>query len=732
MNTFKRLSLAGLSVLLGTCIADAQQYMDNALYVKFKESAKISAKSFNRDVVPLSSLGLRITKAKNDKFGLHQEAQSMSLLDNPVLDKTFQIRFDSTDQIDKLIRTLENDPNVEYVEKVPIYELYGTYPENAKDDEAKASPTDPYYQPIDGIHYQWYLDMIDAEGAWELQQGDPDIIAAVVDGSIWGEHPELNIPSERQYNAGTGVEGNSAPPSSVNQDQTCETLYSEDPNYDPCPAYTWSHGTHCAGVVGAANDNGEGIASLASGVTLLGVAAHLPQYSNSVYNGYGGIRWAVQEGARVINCSWGGGYNSATETELLKSCYENGIVVVAAAGNDNSSEPQAPAMSEYVISVGSVDESGGKSSFSNYGTWVSITAPGGYGTSSNGRVGIFSTTFCKSQYLRLYHQDNQFDDVHYDVMTGTSMAAPVVSSLCALMLSRNPDLTVGEIKDILQNTSEFRNANRAYFSPLAGTINAAAAIRAVDEMRYDAPVQNLIVEDFRMDTAWISWERPTGNTHEILSYNIFRNGILLDSTIAPDVTSYMDTAIEGGFTSYMVSVNYSDNYKSVRQETREDIPELFDISVICTPANAGTVTGTGRYPNRATASLRAIPDSGYVFNYWYGQGEILSTRDYYQFRVTGDRTINAVFATAPSANEMNELAQATVIDPNPVHDVLNITTPARMEKLQILNIQGQLVQEIETGLSDKVQIETGNLETGTYILNIHTQDGLIQKKFVKL
>ena len=95
MNTFKRLSLAGLSVLLGTCIADAQQYMDNALYVKFKESAKISAKSFNRDVVPLSSLGLRITKAKNDKFGLHQEAQSMSLLDNPVLDKTFQIRFEN-------------------------------------------------------------------------------------------------------------------------------------------------------------------------------------------------------------------------------------------------------------------------------------------------------------------------------------------------------------------------------------------------------------------------------------------------------------------------------------------------------------------------------------------------------------------------------------------------------------------------------------------------------------
>ena len=82
----------------------AQQYLDNALYVKLKESSPVSAKSMGRKTVPLSSLGLKITQAKNNKFGLHQEARSMSLFNNPVLDKTFSISFDSTTQIDKLIR----------------------------------------------------------------------------------------------------------------------------------------------------------------------------------------------------------------------------------------------------------------------------------------------------------------------------------------------------------------------------------------------------------------------------------------------------------------------------------------------------------------------------------------------------------------------------------------------------------------------------------------------------
>lgn len=730
MNALKKFSFLCLSSLLSFSIVQAQQYRDNAVYVKMKESTKVSAKSFGRDVVPLSSLGLKISQTKNNRFGLHQEAYSLSLFDNPILDKTFQIQFDSTSQIDKIIRILEKDPNVEYVERIPIFKLYGIYPGKAATDTA---PDDPFYQPIGNVNPQWYLDMVNAPGAWALQTGDSNIIAAIVDGAVWGEHPELQIPTDLQYNAGTGAEGNSAPPSNVTQDEECSILYSDDPNASPCPSYSWSHGTHCAGVVGATNNNGQGIASLASGVTLMGVAAHLPQYPDAVYNGDGGIRWAANNGARVINCSWGGGSLSTSQETLLTTCYENGIVVVAAAGNDNTDEPSAPASSPHVISVGSVDETGRKSSFSNYGPWVSITAPGGF---SHSYLGILSTTFCLPQYLRLYNEDiynnGGFEGQYYDIMTGTSMASPLVASLCALMLSRDPDLSPGEIKDILQNTSTYSTSNRNYFMPLAGTINAEAAIKAVDEARYDAPVSNLSFVRQHLDTVWIEWDAPTGYEHEILSYNVFRNGTLLDSMVSASATSYMDTLVEGGRTSYMVSVNYSDGYKSYRQEIVEEIKATYEIRTVIVPRNseAGIVTGGGMYEDRSRCLLEATANPGYEFERWYTQGETVSTRPYYNFIVRGDQVVNAIFKEV-SSNE-DQLAASMSLNPNPVQDILSLTSPTPIDALVIYDLQGRKIKELDGNRQTEIRVDVSFLPQGNYILDIITPQGKIQKKFIKL
>lgn len=732
MNALKKLSILCLGGLFGASL-QAQQYLDNALYVKLKESSPVSAKSMGRKTVPLSSLGLKITQAKNNKFGLHQEARSMSLFNNPVLDKTFSISFDSTTQIDKLIRALENDPNVEYVERVRIYETYGILPEHK--EGTKAVPDDPYYQPVGEVDFQWYLKQVNAEGAWDIQaSGSPNIIAAVVDGAIWAEHPELNIPTERQHNAGTGTEGNSNPPSTVTQNETCDALYSENPDVDPCPSYSWSHGTHCAGVVGATKNNGEGIASLASGVTLLAVAAHLPQYSEAVVGGDNGIVWAAEHGARVISCSWGStSLPSRTEEAILKECYDSNIVVVAAAGNDNISSPHAPATSPHVISVGSVDEDGGKSSFSNYGNWVHITAPGGTASRENNYAAIFSTTFCQNQYTRLYHSGlgDPFAGEYYDEMSGTSMATPLVASLCALMLSYDSTLTPGEIKDILQNTSSHVSSNSQYFTPLAGTIDAAAALQAVQGRKYDAPVQNLTVTDYTLDSLWLDWDAPSGNTHDILSYNIYKNGVLLDSMWSAENTSYIDTTIEGGMTTYMVSVNYSDGYTSIRKEAQEDIPNIYTVEVFCTPRNAGTVTGAGRYAENARAALRAYPDSGYVFRHWYGQGGVLSTRDYYEVVVRENVSIDAIFAVDPSDNE-ELLAEETRLAPNPVREILEINSPAAIETLSVFDLQGRKLKEMDGNNQNDFQMNASFLSEGTYVLELRTNMGTIKKKFVKL
>lgn len=719
MKFFKKLVflLAGCGLIHAA--GHAQEYLDNALYVKFKENSTVSAKKFQRNVVPIETLKLKITAAKTDEFGLHREADAMQLFDNPVLDRTFRIQFDSTKKIDRLIRLLEKDPNVEYVERVSIAKTMSVVP------VPKSVPDDPYYQTINGVEYQWYLKMIHAEEAWALQQGDPSIIAAVVDGAIWADHPELNIPTDRQYNAGSGALGNSNPPYS-NQDLICTKLYAGPNESDPCPPYSWSHGTHCAGVVGAKNNNGTGIASLASGVTLLAVAANYPSLPDNVVNGYGGIQWAAQKGAKVISCSWGStGTAGYTEEEILKACYDNNIVVVAAAGNDNKNELNAPASSPYVICVGSVDESKNKSSFSNYGAWVDILAPGGTSQSNNKYTGIISTTFCKSQSLRL-RGISTFDDQYYDEMSGTSMATPLVASLCALMLSRNPALTPLEIKNLLQNSSEYIPS--LFFSPLTGVIHAEAALRAIDEARFDAPVENLTITKNIIDSVWFRWDPPVGNTHTLLGYRVYRNGSVLDSLTTK--TEFLDSLAPSGIVVYKVAAIYEDNYVSLRKETRISIPNFYIIEAYAIPEEGGTVVGAGKYKNNDIVSLSAKANPGYRFMYWSRNGREVSARPNYSFKASANQIYSAIFESE-TANATDKESLVEIV-PNPVKINIKVLSPVPVQRLRICNLQGHLMLESEGGLGTELNVNVESLSAGSYILMMETAEGMLSRKFIKL
>ncbi|MDE7337997.1 MAG: S8 family serine peptidase, partial [Bacteroidales bacterium] len=300
--------------------------------------------------------------------------------------------------------------------------------ETAEDSDGTLN--DPFYSS----NFNWHLNLIHAEEAWKIQQGTPNIKVAVVDNAIWGEHPDLQIPSENQYNVRDGKVGNSAPPASVSQSTQCE-------NINSCDVYLWSHGTHCAGAIGAINNNGVGIASIGSGVSVMGVSC--PSYVvGSVGNAFMGITYAAEHGARVISTSWGN-YNIAnTERAIVQACIDKGIVMVAAAGNDSYDMPFYPANLPGVISIGSVNSDKTISSFSNYGEWVMLAAPGGY-ISLSGKESqfcIFSTTYCQSQRYRL-NSVNGVRGEYYDGMFGTSMATPVTSGLCGLLLSADSTLT---------------------------------------------------------------------------------------------------------------------------------------------------------------------------------------------------------------------------------------------------------------------------------------------------
>lgn len=722
MTFIKKIATALIGFgLLAAGSLPAQDYLDNALYVKFKETSSVSAKKFQREVVPFESLNLKISEKKMAENGFHREATSMSLFDDPFLDRTFTIRFDSTANIEKIIRILEKDPNVELVERVPIFKLFSN-------NEPKSVPNDPYYQAVDGIEYLWYLKMINAEKAWKIQQGDSNIKVAVVDGAVWGEHPDLNIPSNLQYNAYTKSVGSSAPDYN-NQDAQCSTLYAPEGSPDPCPVYTWSHGTHCAGVVGAINNNGIGISSLASGVTLMGISSTTSSFPGSVVSGYEGIRWAAQNGAKVISCSWGSSKGGGDiGNAILRTCFDNNITVVVAAGNDNTSERGEPSGTLYVITVGSVDENGNKSSFSNYGNWVDILAPGGSSSSANKRVGIVSTTYCKSQSLRLLKKIDEFNDQYYDEMEGTSMATPLVSSLCGLMLSKDSTLTPDQIKYLLQYSSTLTNSS--LFNPNVGIINAEAALKAIDEVKFGAPVEGVSVVRADLDSVWFCWTPPTTNDHPIKGYRTYYNGTIVDSCTTE--TSSVVFPVPSGKNRLQVGVLYEDGSVSPLREVRYTTPEIYRISTASNPKTSGKVEGAGRYAKESSVTLKAIPNEGYKFLHWkrVGNSSILSTRPEYTFRALGNYTYIAYFESE-TANEDNENASFTVV-PNPAKDQVKISCPAAIKNLSVCDLQGRTVKQENNINEPEWTINVENLAKGTYIIVLQTATGTMQQKFVKL
>lgn len=208
-------SLYTLTILFGlggswAMAQDFPLYEENTLYVKFKDQSEISAKkmlqSKNSEKMVATSL-LGFSNNLISRYKIDPEAVSMAFFDNPVLDRTFMISIDPAAKagIEQLMEELQNNPNVEYVERVPFNRIYA--------NPSKVSYNDPLYGKIGQnkqINVSWHLDLIRAQEAWGLQTGDSNIIVAVVDNAVWGEHEDLQIPGKRQYNAVTKRTGDGA------------------------------------------------------------------------------------------------------------------------------------------------------------------------------------------------------------------------------------------------------------------------------------------------------------------------------------------------------------------------------------------------------------------------------------------------------------------------------------------------------------------------------------------
>ncbi|MCK8825834.1 S8 family peptidase [Fuchsiella alkaliacetigena] len=329
--------------------------------------------------------------------------------------KLLKIEKDSYD-LEELIAELEAEAEVEYAE--PNWIAYISADEKHPENEE---------------HYdkQWHYSAISLPYAWDITTGSDDVTVAVLDTGVDAEHPDLEE---------LVIDGKNF---TVDEDD-------EDRNN---PYDTDGHGTHVAGTIGAAANN-EGVVGVNWNVQIMPVKVLGDDGGGSNFDIAKGIEWATKNGADIINMSLGSvpiPIPSKSQEDAINYAYNNGVTVIAASGNDENPEVTYPARYDNAIAVGSVDHEFDLSDFSNYGREIDFVAPG-----SN----VFST----------------LPNEQYEIESGTSMAAPHVAGVAALILAENPNLNPDHVKEHLKLTAQNLGDRGWDFKYGHGVINAYAAV----------------------------------------------------------------------------------------------------------------------------------------------------------------------------------------------------------------------------------------------------------------
>jgi len=359
----------------------------------------------------------------------------------------------------KAIKHLRQQPEIEYAE--PNYRI-----------KSLLTPSDPAYV------YQWHYGAINLPQAWNITTGSSDVTVAVVDTGVYLAHPDLQgqlvpgydfVSAVANANDGDGID--------------------PDPN-DPGDSVhvgssSW-HGTHVAGTVAAAMNNREGGTGVAPGARVMPLRA-LGKDGGLSYDVLQAVRFAAglendsgtvpEKPADIINLSLGGGGYSQAAQNLYREVRAKGIIVVAAAGNEGTNEPLYPASYDGVISVAASDLRGNRAPYSNTGPFVDVTAPGGLMSvdyNNDGYAdGVLSTAVRETTTAK---------EKSYVFYQGTSMAAPHVSGVIALMKSVYPGLTPDEFDSLLASGAITDDKGEAGRDDLYG-YGLIDAYRAVEAAR---------------------------------------------------------------------------------------------------------------------------------------------------------------------------------------------------------------------------------------------------------
>lgn len=492
-----------------------------------------------------------------------------------------------------VMEAFAKNPDVEYIEPDSMMQLL------------QFTPNDTRYG--EQWHYQNVTAGMRLPNAWTIGTGSGITVAILDTGRT--PHPDLDGNTVAGYDfisSSTAARDGNGRDSNPNDEG--DWITANQCGSNPAQNSSW-HGTHVAGTVAAVTNNGTGVAGVAFGariqhVRVLGACGgSLSDIADAIVWASGGSVSGVPANAtpaRVINMSLGGsGSCGSTYQAAIDSAVGRGAAVVVAAGNSNTNASNArPANCNNVITVAASDRNGNRAYYSNYGTVIDVTAPGG-DTRTAGH-GVLST---------LNTGTTTQGSPSYAFYQGTSMATPHVAGLVAMMLSRNGSLTPAQVETLLKNNAR----------PLPGTcsggcgaglVDATASMQAVAGPANQAPVANFSFTTSGLTATFTDGSSDPDGSIASRSWN-FGDGTT--STATNPVKTY---AAAG---TYTVTLTVTDNQGATNSTSRSVTvnsttqPSFFEntadyqIRDFQTTRSPITVSGrTGNAPSSLRVNVRII------------------------------------------------------------------------------------------------------------------------------
>jgi subtilisin family serine protease len=498
-----------------------QEYEPGLIHVKLKEKngrdmkLPSKAKAFGIQDIDKMTAEIKTTSVRRifPEAGKYEQAHRQF-----GLHLWYEIQFDPQVPVSQALNKFKRLDFFEYAESVQKYTRIGTEESapNRNHFTPPASTNDLLYGD------QWYLNNtgqtgglpgadIKIEPAWDIERGKTNVIVGIIDGGIDIDHPDLRDalwvnPGEIP---GNGIDDDN---NGYVDDVHGYNFIAQKPELE-----AEFHGTHVAGVIGAVSNNNTGIAGIAGGtgsgdgVRLMSLQVFLP---GNVTGGFGmaeAMVYAADNGAVISQNSWGGGsrvIEAAIDYFRQRAGFDNtsgnfhqklqigplaGGLVIFAAGNGSSSNPQAGYPSSYPgsMAIASTDHNDKKSPFSNFGDWIDLAAPGS---------SILSTF--------------PLDLGNYSLLSGTSMACPQVSGVAALIVSKfgGADFRPEQVRGrLIAGADNVNRENAEFVNQLgSGRLNAYQALALEPGSSLPNAITTVTVKNVRLNQITVTWT-STGN-----------------------------------------------------------------------------------------------------------------------------------------------------------------------------------------------------------------------------